>query len=314
MLTGKSAKIQYWILKEHNSLEDIKIFLHDYYEEIIDSNISLYYRWASENNFEVEEYEIDNINIRYLLVYADLDILRLKKEEVSCVPRDIAVGTRRSHVLFVERKGSIIVLVASSKSYFSKIRTKLFKNGKMQWGELSYKDISLEREFFYWLMSKKGYQIQLGTEEYILHDLDAFNCITEREQHQYKGTGQGIDEEAPVGAMVSLKNFFTGLGIMLGNNKNIIKFTLFNNLETDISFLDSHILTDNGFDFFKGPDLVLKIYFQIIPALLMAYNCQRSTWSHDEKEFRKVVALRAIREIMNETELSIQDIEKLAWE
>jgi hypothetical protein len=315
MLEGKTKKIQLWILKEQESLENIKQFLYKHYhEKVDDSDINLHYRWVpvqgnnNEAEFEILEYEIDHEKIKCLLAYAELEFLRVRKDEVSRTPRDIAVGIYRSTVFFVETGGPIRVLVASSTSYFSKVRTKLFKKGQKQWGELSYKDINLDREFFYWLMNKKGHEIKLGTEIYNLYDLDAFDCATERDQHQYSGTGQGIDREAPVGAMVSLSNLFTGLGIRLGNKDNIIKFSLSNNLETEISFLDSHILTDKGFDFFKRPELVLKIYFQIIPGLIKAYNNQRETWPQDEIEFRRYVAIRAISEIMNETGLTIQDI------
>ena len=313
-MSSGGRKAQYWILKEKDCLEEIVPLLGQVFSESIEeSDIRLNFMWTSSGSIkENSKYAMNSVElngnvIKYLPAYAAIESLKVKKDDVPRTPRDVAVGLHYAYVMFVEDGGSVKVIVSSSASYISKVRTKLFNKDK-QWGELSYKDINLVPEFFYWLMSKKGEEIELGHEKFNLYDLDAFNCSTDRKKHQYNGKGSGIDDETPVGTMVSLNNFFTGLGLKLGSKDHVLKFTLSKDLETEIKYTDCHIINDKGFDFFDQNKLILKIYFQVIPGLVKAFNNQRATWPRDEIEFKKHVAVRAIAELMAETGLSINDI------
>lgn len=310
-------RVQLWFLKEQETLEGIVPLLSKQFSETIegDKHTQLNFSWIpysddeEQERFQIKESKVNNEAVKYLTAYAAIEFMKVKKDDVPRTPRDIAVGIHSASVLFVEAGGSIKVIVSTSSTFLTKVRTKLLKKDEL-WGELSYKDLCIEPEFFYWLMSKKGQDLQLGVEQFNLYDLDAFDCATERNKHQYTGSGQGIDDEVPVGTMVSLSNLFTGLGLKLSNNRNIIKFSLSQTMETEISFTDCHILTDKGIDFFDSTELILKIYLQIIPGLIKAFNNQRETWPQDEIEFRRHVAARAIRELMIETGLTVDDIKK----
>ncbi|SHF14797.1 hypothetical protein SAMN02745133_01924 [Desulforamulus putei DSM 12395] len=261
MFDGKKKKVQQWILENHTSLDTVIPLLNrDYRETKEDIGITFNHAWipsdgnATVTQSSIVEFNVNGELVRCLPAYAKVEFLNVKKEQAPNVSRDIAVGVHLASVLFVELNGSVKILVASSDNFFPKIRSKLLKrthNRTVLWGPTIFNGINLSKEFFYWLMSMKGQQVQLGTEIYTIYDLDAFNCSTERQQHEYEGTGQSLDRQAPVNTMISVNNSFTGLGIKIGNATNVIRFILRNSLETEINFVDCHLLTNNGIDFYN---------------------------------------------------------------
>ena len=131
MFEGKDRRVQLWVLRSHESLNNIKLLLSYQHSEFIDkTDVPLYYKWVPSNGiartdkFEINEIIIDGQKIKYLPVYAEIDFMRVKKDDVSRTPREVAIGTHCASILFIETNGPIKILVSSSGNYFTKVRTK----------------------------------------------------------------------------------------------------------------------------------------------------------------------------------------------
>ncbi|MGE5391388.1 MAG: hypothetical protein ACM3PE_10045 [Deltaproteobacteria bacterium] len=310
MFSNASARVERWRLTNHTCLEDILPLLDKEYQENVDgTSVSLFYKWMPYNSDnKIIEININDKNVRYFPVKAQVDYLSVSKAYLSQVPRDVAVRTIPAEFLFVEIDNTIWVMVSTSKTSFGRVRSKLFKGAdKKVWGELDFKPVKLDKSFFYWLMSKVKTELQLGDENYILIDCDKVTSHSEREQNDFIGQGQGILERAPIEAMISCHNLFSEIGIKLKNETEVIVFKIDELLVTEIDTTLSHRTSNNQITFYSPIELVLKIYLKIIPKLIQAFNNELD-WGIKEEAFRKQTAVKAIQKMLVEAGISVTDL------
>ncbi len=316
MYFSNSRKVQWWKLENHSKLDTILPLLSlDYTEE--DEAISLEHGWYSfETNIpfnkSIKNFKVDQTSGRFLPVLAKIDLLQVKEDWLDRVPKEIAIAPNYFPVIFVECNGAIHVIVSAASNCFSRIRTKIMKIcGKNNiWGRIEAAPHNLDRSFFYWLMYKKGNQIKLGVEDFVLKDVVGFRSSTEKNKHKYKGSGQGIDTEVPVQAMVCLNNNFSGLDLVLTNTNSNIVFSLAENWEVKVEFTKCHKLNMTVFESFDDCELLLKIFLQIIPGMVQQNNADK-LWPQQESRFRQNVGLKAIKEIMEENGITMSHIQEI---
>lgn len=315
-MSNGTRVVQRWKLNDIHSLQDLEVLLRCDYNKKED-DIRLSHRWVPSNGdaevatagFRISEHQLEDETFRYIPAFAKVYALR-SRDIRAFLPQDHATIDRSDPVLFVNERGSIIALVSTSSSWFSRIRSnlmRLLQNKKNQWGQVDFSTVLLERPFFYWLISKKGQIFRFGNENYTLRDVTGFVSATERKRHTFLGKGSSIDGQPPVQTMVSLGTSFYELDLVFGGSAGSLVFSIREDFQTKIDFTRSNKVVDEKIHFYDPNDLTLRIYLQVIPDLILGFN-KVADWDVKEKAYRKQTGIDAIRQIMAGTGLAIGDI------
>lgn len=265
--------------------------------------------------FAVKTIKIASKEYKYIPVFARVDIPQVSSEFLSQVPKEIAISHSLNPVIFIEVNNRIHVIISASSTCFSRIRTNLMKFFQTKaniWGHVDYQGNKLDKDFFYWLLSKKGKKITSNTEVYQIIDVEGFKSHTDKELQKFQGSGASIDTVAPFKAMVCLQNDFTGLDLVIKNQDNItICFSISNNWEMKLD-KGKTFKIENGQVIFIDDikDIIFLLYLHVIPKLYGEYQSDK-LWSDDRVQFRKQVAAQAINELLAETGLTLPDLGKL---
>lgn len=309
---SNAQRVQCWELESFRKLEEILgLFSLDYrYEEY---DLEMNPRWIAPNNNQdlIRIKDVDGQQIKFIYLTAEVDILKVDTDKIHDVPFDVAFDKRQINVIFVETNGSINVLASGPSVCMSKLRKRLMKfwNNRKEnrWGKINCKKDVLKKTHFFWIMSNINKQLRLGTEEYSLLDVEGFKCFVENTLQNYNGDGQGLTGQVPVQTMVSLDNNFSGLNFVIESEENYIDMGLTNNYEIMINGV-SHRKVNGQNIFFDNIDIILKIYYQILPGIIENYNRDRG-WKIRESNFKKEYGLKAILGIMNVCDLTTDDID-----
>ncbi|WP_144034169.1 hypothetical protein [Sporomusa silvacetica] len=316
-----NRRIQYWSLdQEKTDLEKlIPLLKMDYQKE--SDGFLFEHKWLPSNGLSVvDEFVVKTVTIasqeyKYLPVFAKVEAPQIASEYMDLVSKEIAISHSINPVIFIEVNNRIKVIVSASSSCFSRIRNNLMRYVQQKinlWGHIDYHGSELEKDFFYWLLSKRGKKLKPGNDVYEILDVEGFRSHTERELQKFQGTGRSIDTVVPFKTMVCLHNNFTGLDLVTKNQDDItISFSLSNDWEIKIDTNKTFQMDKGKVVFFNDLKIIVfLLYLHIIPQLYCEYNSDK-TWVVDQNNFRKTIAAQAIKEILSETGLTIPELGKL---
>lgn len=313
MFTDSEIRVEYWVLSEISSLNDIVSLFGKKYIDINESNVPLNYQWHPYNGkqYEIIETLVNNQNVKYIPVLASIEYLKVKKSEAALVPRDIAVGVYNASLLFVEVNHKIIVLCSSSANGCRKVRSKMITKGedKKNWGKLTFDQRMLDKTFFYWLLSKivEGEVLTIDQDTYVISDSFSLNSQSDREQYTYSGDGPGVYKQTPTEAMICDYNVFSQIGVALKSDNEIIKFKL--NEKLSIEILTAFKLKETTVEFYDPVELVLRLYLFIIPGIIQNYNSTTNV-SLKEQQFRKNTRRELIKKLLQDEGINLESLAK----
>ncbi|QUH29609.1 hypothetical protein [Vallitalea guaymasensis] len=221
-------------------------------------SVNLTYEWKNKNKQKISNYDC-------VTAMACLDKFTGFK-----------VNTSYSHALFLEYNNSTYCNIIGVKGVEARIRTKLMEKGKYSpWGKLMFKNIdgyTFEKDFFYWLLSKKGEKI--GSNNITILDISEFQCNTDRNADNYSGVSRygNIDNKPPLQALISAYEDISSLQMHIKKNNNQYVFRLDNDGRVDIKLESCGEFATQNPQQLSIFEAVIHIYYTIIPLLRQQYN------------------------------------------
>jgi len=250
------------------------------------------------------------------------------EEQTTLLSRERRVYEHESHVIFLQKAERLYSIVYGNNAA-EKVRSILMGNGfttrrKTAWGKIDTRlaQYSLSSDFFYWAFHKQQNNAPISTSygNVSISDVEGMGRLSERNQHNTKGTGSHCIEEISNKSALGINQtiyesdfFFSIASIQLVLNLKA-------QAECVIDVCRSLILNpQNGqFDGIQGreDEVFLKLYLEVIPGLLGAYNGEisKNTWTNSQAiQAQKDWALEVIEDLGRHHNLQIQDITSLSY-
>lgn len=294
------------------------------FSNIQDEDKKFMHKWIAPNGrFDVKQIRLKDTNMKYIRAYAEIEVPNISINEWvvqgKILPRDIRIHKSQSLVLFVEKMASIYCIIIGSKTIEGKIRSNLMKTSTKridpEWGKIEHENVAgykFDRHFYYWLLKNKGNLIKVENRSLRLNDVKGFKSNTERTANSYTGEGSNIDSEIPLKSLVSMNEELVSLYVdILVDNKLTYNFFLdYNGRLSIYKNACGEFATDDP-KIIKIEEIVLDIYFDIIPLLLKAFNIKNSSsWTDEESNFKKKLSVDVIIRLIQENGIKIEEIEK----
>lgn len=304
--------------------EDLQTLLKgNYFEKamvLANVNVSedkktLYHKWESESGYNAAFKMINSKQIKYIAANANIEKSNYTKERLpdaaaAGLDRELLYYKSTSLVLFVEtNENKYIVLIKGKKNLEPSIRKRLMRISKKEWQTC----FNFDKSFYYWLIHNSKNELNLNGEIMKLKNVRGFKSNTERKQHSYEGSGNGIESETPLKTMIGLDFSVESIEIDIEYKNKEYSFGIDYDGRTQIFETKCRPIGEQSLCFIPWKDLLLDIYFDIIPFLKARYNNDYKTnyGEREELKFRKGESLKAIKELVQKNGLALNDIKDI---
>lgn len=320
-----------------NSLEEIRQLLNlNYYESIdylskdnglSDEDKTLRHHWIDISpNRNYRTASGDTIEYFTATGFIETTLPKTKAfADDECqflLPRERRVSDYRCHVIYLNFHNRYYCIIYGSNSAF-KAKSILMGNGfknhrKPEWGKVDDKpaQFNLSNDIFYWEFNKYSQQEIIDTPngQIEIRDIKGIDRGSERNRCNTSGTGPNYMNEITSKSSLGCNYSISESDFELATSKvNIITGI---NQYSDCTIDPSRtifFLPNNGFEPIHGreADLLLHIYSEVIPGLLVAYNRDRSSgnWTANESAAaQRRWALDVIKELCQFHEISLDEI------
>lgn len=294
--------------------------------DIQDSDKKLFSRWApvQPEGYVINTKTINDYEIRYVKAMALIEVSSMAYDDIidpetdRPLPKSIRVEERIIYLIFTEINGVLYSIVSGGKTLESKIRSNLMgirrgRESESAWGNVEFKEISqytLNKSFYYWLLKNNNTSFNNNGKDFCIREVKGFKSNAERDAHSYNGEGSNIDYEIPLKTIIAMNEELISLYINILYDMKTYSFYL------DYDGRLSLFKTECGEFSTQNPapidtdELLLTIYFDIIPFLKQQYNIAvNSGWAQTEIRFRKDICINAIIELMHENRVTLEELE-----
>jgi hypothetical protein len=330
---------QIWGLDPGFTFQRIRnLFLLNYFEPIDylsdmpalnDDDKTLLHRWEcndSQDTYTLISQE-DTYKLQYLLAKGIYERAMPKtsafidEDGEILLPRDRRIFESESKVIFFEKDNRLYSIVYGSRSSAS-IRTILMGSGfkqrrRPEWGTVDNKlaQFRLDSDFFYWMFfryqMKKPIQTHFGA--VAIDDIEGIGRYSAKKQHDTKSKGPNCINEISHKSALGINQlvYETSITFTMPNIQIIVCLSGFSEAIVDFGRSVSINPSNGQFDTVDEVSTLLKLYLEIIPGLIGAYNSDRSRgrWTTTASTLaKKRWALDVIEELANHHSLSKNDL------
>ena len=284
--------------------------------DVSEDKKTLYHKWIPDGNFNIAVRTINNTQIKYIIAYASLERPRFNKEQLpdmanlADLDREFLYRESTSLVQFIRiNESKYIVLIKGNKNLESLIRTRLMKIKRSEWGIC----FNFDKSFYYWLIHNSRNELDINGERMKLKNVRGFKSNTERKQHSYEGSGNRIESEIPLKTMIGLDFSVESVAIDLEYKNKEYSFSIDNDGRTKIFETKCRPIGAQSLYHIPWKNLLLDIYFDILPFLRHRYNIDSSAndGEREEKKFKIGESLKVIKALMQQNGLVVNDIEDI---
>ncbi len=292
-----------------------------------------------EPSFNIKELTISETKIKYIHAIGYYEKADSKDRAIIksgngaqdiIIPRHLRVFNRSCEAIFFDLNGKVYTVVEISPSEAARVRSVLFgqgrkENKKEEWKKINYKDVKqfkFDSKFFYWLLSKVGNEfLYNGKKDYNIKllDVSAVAHATEQEEYDSTSTGTNILGSLPALSGLGSNQSVYEAGFTFKLPKISMTLRMSENSECFINLDNSNIENENGELLSVNHDtvyarVILTIYGILLITLKKSYNSEISdrAWTiNDEQLQRKKWGLFVIKELCDENDISLKDIETM---
>ncbi|MGG7163460.1 hypothetical protein [Clostridium ihumii] len=274
---------------------------------------------------EIINKEVGQVNVRTLRCNAYIEYPKISEkhwinENGTILPKNIRVMPEISFITFIEIHNKLYCIVEGVKANESRIRANLMRTKKdnsdlIKWGNVTYENVigyNFTKDFYYWIIINNNKEITIDGHKIKFEEVKGFKSNAERGEIDYSGSGESIDKEIPLMALISMNERFISLHIVIVvDDIYNYKFSLDNNGRLNIDIIGCTIYSKETqtFDFMKQSSVIADIYFKLIPLLNDKYEeCLKENWAEDKLEFKKELCIKIIYKLLEENNLSVKDI------
>lgn len=311
------------IWKLEKDLNEIITLLRYDYSEDLDQLTSLNlpelekklnHRWSSiDSDIIVKNEDINNEQIEFINVVANMEINNAGEElfiphTQTPLPKVMRTDFIASNVLFVKRGSTVYAIVKGAKSNEGKLRRRLMIS--KDWGEVNWKpfpEYSFDKSFYYWILRNKGEILKTENNSMHLIEVKGFSGSTDRNAHEFSGKGSNIDNQIPLKSLISMDETLISLHIKIQHNNFQYSFSLNHDSRISVDYSDCVELASQDPKPKPYYRILLDIYFEIIPFLRLCFNSD-SSWKANESAFKKDVAIKAIKELIQQNNIDIKEL------
>lgn len=336
------TRIVIWGMDSSLSLEDFLPLLMMNYDAPIDyledhqvdmREKTLLNGWRPFNGeeFLIDSLEIQGVEVKYISAIGLYETAISSTKAIvegRLLPRTYRVFNRTVNAVFFEIHKRVYAVLEVSSSQENRVRSVLFGQGykykKPEWGKVSTKEMpqySLDSKFFYWIFSKRGQELNIdwgnSTANIKILDVSAVSQYSDRNVHDNRNEGPDV-----LGSLPALSG--------LGKNQNVYEGGfqfLIDDVHLFCRFTSNSTCTlDSGRSIItRGervtpiieafPRLAVTVYTILIPGLLASFHKESNpggSWtSKEEEKQRKFWALKVIKELSYDNNITLEDMENL---
>lgn len=321
------------IFKVEKLLPEIIILLKKKYYKPIDeldgfavdiSEKSCIYKWEGINNnsFNIQSSIIDGTTFEYVEAMACMEVIgmtRAKREQIGAVValnKGMLVETKKSKVLFVNYLGGTYCIVCGPAGLEGKIRSTLMETrerSQSEWGPVYFnnlKEYSFGKSLYYWIIDKKGQDINKDNDIAKIIDVKGFKSDTERDSSSFSGERANIDRRIPLKSIISMGERLVNLYINMNFNNVTYSFVLHNDGRVTLFLSECGVFGSTNIRALSFEEAILSIYFIIIPFLKAKFNeVGIEHWDEHEIRIKKNYSIDIILKLMRENSIKLEDIE-----
>lgn len=240
----------------------------------------------------------------------------------NVLPRESRVFNRSCDVCFVEIESKIYIILNANVTDEPRIRNVLLNvkdsTGKNRWGKIKYKNLmkySLNSDFFYWLLYKKGSVKGINMiEGESIKVIDVSLVIQQDALESYTTHSIGVDILGSTSALSGFaeNQIINKTGVVFVSD-NVSLYTLIEDtgvfhVNKDETELNVRFSKENNFI-----TTALYLYTYLIPSLIEALNTEKKNNNWGENlisEKRKEWAMNAILNLMLYNDIDTEEIDE----
>lgn len=232
------------------------------------------------------------------------------------LPKHLWVNTFSNNLIFTKHADYVNCIVYGSKSLEGPLRSNIFGSRKKEsdWGPIIFNNVPgfyFDTSFYYWILRSKGQYLVLNDKSMLLQDVAGFRSNTERDAYSYTGQGSNIDQQIPLKSLISMDEKLVSLYIKIVYDRISYSFYLDYDGRLSVVFSECGEHGTETPTIIDNSDLLLTIYFDIIPFLKQLYNtAELNDWLRVNELYRKAKSVEVITELMHKNGVSITDIQQ----
>lgn len=301
------------------------------------SDKTLNNKWLTlqgDEKFNIKSIFVDQKEVKYIVALGNYEYGYGKKRSIIgniLLERNMRIFNKVCRAIFFEYEGYMYVALETVESHETLIRGNLMGqtrgNKDPEWGTIEVKSIphfTFESDFFYWLLTKKGENLNYKeTEKLEIIDVSAIAVLSEKDTFNSTSEGAGLLDSclsalSVLSANESIERI--GLKVKISNYELIFQFNKFAQIfiDEEKSFYSETIekdgdITENiTFYFEDSTQFILNLYTVVFPILINNFTIeQRDTnWTEKIKDIQKGWALNVVKKLIDHNEITIGDIQQ----
>lgn len=287
---------------------------------------NLIFKWntvaTTGNTFEEKNKVIGDTSLKYIEALAQIENLSLTKKQIELIKhtgklsKDMLVKPKESYVMFIEYLGATYCIMCGPQALEGKIRSTLMEKklrSESAWGTIYHenlKEYTFGKSFYYWLLDNKGKELDIDNKKLIIKDVRGFKSNTDKKTYSFSGEGNNIDKKMPLKSIVGMDERLVSLYLNIEYKKNNYSLYLDYDGRIRIFIQECYEIGCENIKYLTQQDILLDIYFDIIPFLIKKFNEASIRWGSSELAFRKQTSIEGILELMNQNSLELKDLER----
>lgn len=286
---------------------------------------NLWYANSNKEDFEISLVEFGEYSIRYISANGSFEYGFGKQRafiDGHLMNRNKRVFRKECSAIFFEFENEVYLALQTLESNESDIRGSLLgqgrKNKNSEWGKISKVayPFTFESAFFYWLLTKKGKEVQFKKQSISIIDVNAISVLSEGST--YNNTSEGnalLDVCLPALSVLSINEMITNIGLKLKLSDYEIVINFNKNAVVQIDTVKSHKLIDDEENISTYSEdsngFILLIYAYIFPALLELFEKDKSgdNWKGTVKMWQRNWAIDVVKVLIRHNDIKTSDLD-----
>lgn len=295
-----------------------RVYQNDWYTEV------------GDDNFEIKNVNLGEYSINYISAIGSFEYGFGEKRafiDGYLLSRNKRVFKKECNAVFFEFEDRVYIALQTLEGNERIIKSNLLGQGRTnrreEWGQIDRvaPPFTFDSSFFYWLLTKKGQDVEFKGKNTQVIDVNAISVLSEKSSYDNTSQGNALLEFClPALSVLSVNEAITKIGVKLKINEYEIVLKFNKNAEV---FVDPYktfkLAADDGNNTYYDDDsnqFILMIFGYIFPAFLEVYDTQKQnvSWQESMKEWQKVWAINVVKTLMEHNSITLAELNTEAQE